>query len=201
MLLNVRGGSGAGKSYIGQELLRRYGGTPIMGHTKKGNERLVGQLLPGGLALLGQYRTDKTMGGIEGIYKTQNERQEAILAAADLYEYVYYESLFWSSGVTRGIEITALLAPRPHVTGFLTTPPEVCIEQVYRRNGGKPIKENIIRETYRRIQTVRRGYIAQGQEIVDIDHTRSVEQVDSLFRQYGWQPGHNPSLIIKSVGV
>ncbi len=188
MLLNVRGGSGAGKSYIGQELLRKYGGTPVMGFTKKGRERLVAQLLPGGLALLGQYRVDKTMGGIEGIYKTQDERQEAILEAAGQYEHVYYESLFWSSAVARGIEISAIVHPQAHVTGFLTTPPEVCIERVYLRNGGKPIKENVIHETWKRIQTVRRGYIAQNQAVVDIDYLRAADHVDFLFRKYGWNP-------------
>ena len=189
MLLNTRGGSGAGKTFIGLGLLEKYGGTPVMGFTKKGNERLVAQLLPGNLALLGQYRVGKTMGGIEGIYKSQDERAEAVLAAAELYDYVYYESLFWSSAVQRGVDITnGVRGKHTHVTGFRTTPPEICIARVYARNGNKPIKENIIHETYKRIQTVRRGYLALGEETVDIDYTQSVEQVDALFRSYGWNP-------------
>ena len=189
MLLNVRGGSGAGKSHIGRGLLRRYGGEPIMGRTRKGKERLAAQMLPGGLVMLGQYQVEKTMGGIEGIYKTNDERQAAIIDAAEKYDFVYYESLFWSSVVHRSVDVAEAVKPKhDHLYGFLDTPADVCIKQVYERNGGKPINENTIHITFKRMITVRRRLGELGLTVVEIDHTRSVDRVDELFRAAGWSP-------------
>lgn len=200
MIVNLRGCSGAGKSYPGFRLLREFG--PPVEEVKTteyfGRQRpkLVAQVLPGGLCLAGRYTMKKSTrtggvgysGGVDGFYP-MDELQRLIEDLAARYEHVLVESLLISGTYQRWLDFS-LEHGGPEGTTFATldTPLELCLERVQQRNGGKPVKEDQIERHRKQVLRCASKFTAAGARSLMIDHTRSYEQVRDLFFEAGWRP-------------
>ena len=170
MIFDLRGSSGAGKSYVGHALLERYGrddeiilepGNPFNKNKKK--PKVGGYRLPGGLVVLGRY--ESTCGGLE-IGLTGVQTGEYIEQAARLYDHVFVEGLFLSLVYGRYLELQQKLIDEgyEYVTGFLNTPMDVCHERVLERNGGKKINVDatIIKNWTRIHKNIRPAFLEAG---------------------------------------
>lgn len=207
MILNLRGCSGAGKSYPGFRLLNEFG-PPVeelrtlkyFPNRKTGKPRrkpkLIGQVLPGGLCLAGRYTLGKSTrtggvgysGGLDG-YFPMDEMQEMVEELCDRFPHVYMESLMISGTQQRWIDFA-----REHggydgmVFATLDTPIELCIERVLQRNGGRPVKEDQIAKHRNQVLRCATRFHEEGLRSFMIDHTQSYEQVRQLLFDGGWDP-------------
>lgn len=200
MILNLRGPSGSGKSYPGFQLKDLYGPPEEVRSLKyfgRKKPKLIAQILPGGLCLAGRYTMKKSTrtggigysGGVDGFYPME-ELNGMIQDLCDEYPHVLFESLMISGTHQRwedfGKKNEAL--GRRVVFGTLDTPIELCLERIQSRNGGVPIKEESVVRHRAQVHKCAAKFHAAGLESYTLDHTRSLEQVEGLFRSDGWDP-------------
>ena len=187
MIVNLRGPSGSGKSYVGHQLLEIFGGEELyeLGWNKR-SPRLVGYKLPDNFYLLGSYRAK---GG--GLDTLSPHDRSALLPLIERYAamgHVFFEALVISSTVPAYVEI-AKRATQPFVFAFLDTPIDLCIQRIYQRNGGKPIKEDAVRGHHKYMKRIEQRLREAGMFTMGIDHEDSVQQVVKVFRDWGdWRP-------------
>ncbi len=196
MILNVRGSSGSGKSYIAHELLRQYGDLArpfeLQAQTKynknKAKAKIGGYVLPGDLVIMGKYTS--TCGGVEGGRMTGGEALEFIDDARNFWSHVYFEGLFISLVMGRWIEYAKTFPPGEYCTAFLDTPMDVCEARVMERNGGKPItREATIVKNHNRIHNnIQPKFEAAGLDAPWIPHEDPVEWVINRLWTGGWRP-------------
>lgn len=124
---------------------------------------------PGGVAMLGDYTPGATgtTAGCDRI-KTQEAAKSALeLIAQDadvrvvLFEGVVVSTIFgpWKEWAE---------ANGGMLWAFLDTPLEVCLERIQTRNGGKPIKEELVASKWRTIAGVRKKALKAGLPVADI---------------------------------
>lgn len=168
--INVRGCNGSGKTTLLRMLARdplcRVENVRVTHEYKDGKsgEKVRGYhapipvtYAPGGLALLGDYTPGATgtTAGCDRI-KTQEAAKSALeLIAQDpevrviMFEGVVVSTIFgpWRdwAGANGGM-----------LWAFLDTPLEVCLERIQKRNGGKPIKEELVAGKHRTIARVQK---------------------------------------------
>ena len=146
LLVNVRGCNGAGKSTIPLSMIEDDPNTYEVTWFKNGKERPVATVIPKyNFIALGHYRTK--CGGLD-TFKSTDDVKDAlevfwgtnwnILMEGILSSTVYgtYADLFNTRqevGPERSIIILNLLPPL-----------ESCLERIQARNGGKPIKEDLV---------------------------------------------------------
>lgn len=181
-IVNLRGTNGSGKSTVARALLGpehlRQPAILAPYRTPKGAQRYVqGTLNPElDLIVVGPYRTD--CGGCDAI-KTQDLVKESVRIAATLARNVLFEGIIIStlySGWATFAEST------PFTWAYLDTPVELCLARIQERNGGKPIKENLVRDKHAAIERTRLKAVSAGHPTALIDHRRAAEQVRELFR-------------------
>ena len=187
MITNLRGTSGSGKSTVGHYLVDTYKGEEIYEDGwNKTKPRLVGYKLPGGLTVLGSYRA---AGGGADTFSPRDQLPQLIRNHAEQAEHIFFEALVISSTVPKYVDLAdELKFTNPFVFAFLDTPVDLCIQNVYTRNGGKPIKEDNIRGHHRYMTRVAQRLRDAHQSVVAIDHTDAFAQVEQLMRNGGWQP-------------
>jgi gluconate kinase len=195
MILNLRGTSGSGKSTVGHYLVDTYAGKPIYEDGwNKGKPRLVGYQLPGDFQVLGSYKA--AGGGLDTF--SPHDRSQAITLITDhatQSRHLFFEALVISSTVPRYVELVNDLVSRgviasvnDFVFAFMDTPAELCIQRVYQRNGGKPIKEGNIRTHHAYMVRVAQRLRDAGLRVETIHHERAFEDVEALYREAGWDP-------------
>jgi len=186
MIVNLRGPSGSGKSYVGHQLLDTFGGEPIFEDGwNKFSPRLIGYKLPDNFYLLGSYRAK---GG--GLDTLSPHDRSALLPLIERYAamgHIFFEALVISSTVPSYIEMAQRLK-MPFIFAFLDTPVDLCIQRIYQRNGGKPIKEDPVKGHHKYMTRVAQRLRDAGMKTVTIDYKRSFEEVVNLFRAEGWYP-------------
>ncbi len=195
MIVNLRGISGSGKSYVGHALRKmaiRECVLPV-GHDLNPNKRkprLIGYELPGGLCVLGRY--EATCGGLEGVGAARE--RELVRVAAHGFEHVFFEGLRTSFTYGPWIALAEDLVrdqarALPFIVLVLDTPYETCIERVRERNGGQPINEVPQRTNFNALHRTQVPKLrACGALTVEyLDHTRAVEDVLAWFKQGGWE--------------
>ncbi len=68
------------------------------------------------------------------------------------------------------------------VWAYLDTPIEVCLARIQARNGGKPIKEDLVRDKIKSIEATRYKAKAVDERTVVIPYLSAVETVEALFK-------------------
>ena len=194
MILNVRGSSGSGKSYIAHQLLEHFGDEArpfeLSAQTKynknKAKPKIGGYVLPGDLVIMGKYTS--TCGGVEGGRMTGQEALEFIDEARQFWSHVYFEGLFISLVMGRWMGYAKQFPPGEYCTAFLDTPMDVCEARVMERNGGKPIKrEATIVKNWNRIhKSIQPRFEREGLDAPWIPYQQPVEWVVDRLRQGGW---------------
>jgi predicted kinase len=156
--LNIRGANGSGKSTLARAFFGENDATVDLAHykTKSGRDRSVtGRSNPDRNALVvGDYST--MAGGLDKVpnFALQFAAIEAGLLLEDLVvaEGVLASTVYGSWAMhaeklaAEGVRV---------IWAFLDTPLEVCLERIQKRNGGKPIKEDLVANKVRSIAKVR----------------------------------------------
>ncbi|KKL65999.1 hypothetical protein LCGC14_2149360 [marine sediment metagenome] len=187
MLVNLRGPSGAGKSFIGHKLLDTYPHEEIwVDGWNKTKPKLVAYELPGGLFVLGRYTAKG--GGLDGFLtkRTRERFYDLIRSYAFNKPFVFAEALILSSSKGAWKGLASEMAPDPLVFAFMDTPFDLCVKQVYLRNGGRPIREDQVKAHHAYLQRLSHRLKEEGENVVTIDHTCGFDQVVQLFKDGGW---------------
>lgn len=214
MIIDLRGTGGAGKSYVGHNLLDRYGWgdrdddglRSSLGryerimlpaqtefNTNKKKPKLAGYHLPGGLVILGAYEAKS--GGLE-LGFTGQQGEDYVAQACRRYEHVFVEALFISLVIGRYRDLQAQLISEgyEYETAFLNTPMDVCRERILERRGpdydGPPISEKYtIRRNWTRLHNnIRPRFLEAGLPAPYVPYEDAVAWIDQRFRAAGWDP-------------
>lgn len=165
MIINLRGCNGSGKTTLARSLLNPETVTEVVLGGVKCTTDAAAEVV-----LIGPYIGRKT-GGCDCLPDFDTVRR-TVSAAALLYQHVVFEgvvlSTVYSSWATfddaRGRDI---------VWAFLSTIPQVCLARIYVRNGGKPIKEELVLSKHRSILKVREKATADGRCVRELAGDRS----------------------------
>jgi len=198
LIVNLRAPSGGGKSYVGSKLYADFG-PPVdelrsTDYFNKKKPKLVAEILPGDLCMAGRYQMKKSTlsaakgysTGVDGFFPV-DDLERLLTRLADEHEFLFMESLMLSGTYTRWAEWAK---KRKQDVKFVTldTPAEKCIERIYSRNGGNPIKEHTIVASRRAVTNAHKKFEKDGTGIL-VPHMQSYETVLGLFVAAGWNPG------------
>lgn len=206
MIVNLRGCSGAGKSYPGFQFLNEFGppvheywSTKYFPNRKTGKPRkkpkLLAQVLPGDLCLAGRYTMKKSTrtggvgysGGLDGFFP-MDELTDLVQELVEQHEHVYFESLLISGTQQRWIDFAEKNGKENFTFATLDTPLQTCLDRVQERNGGRAVKEDQIDRHRNQVMRCASRFHEEGLRSFMIDHTQSYEQVKNFFFEAGWDP-------------
>lgn len=184
--VNLRGTNGSGKSTLARSYFDSVR-VPLISHfDAKGREREIsGNVSPcGKIVVVGDYST--TAGGLDKI-KTFELQQRAVEAALWKYRIVIAEgvlasTVFGSWGVfARNLHTSA--SGHKTIWAYFETPLAECLRRIQQRNGGKPIKENLVQDkigaiwaTRRKAEITASSYI----ETLTLPYLKEKETLDAL---------------------
>lgn len=181
IVVNIRGTSGSGKSYIVHQLLSlddwckwKDASGKVLGYYNSRN----------GWSIVGSY--ENTCGGCDGI-RSQNEIEERIQSLLNCGYSVIFEGLLVSTISSRWGEFANKISNQAHtVFYYLSTPIETCIENVKNRRiqagNLKPLKENNTRSRVRQINNSFKNISNMGCCCIRIS---SSELLNILYLSYG----------------
>jgi hypothetical protein len=198
MIVQVRGCSGAGKSYLVRQLLLDHGGERIEERQEPPFVRANGDRVDvhlwrcdDGLRVMGKYDLDSTSRG-GGDFVSGSVGREIIRRYAPRFPHFVWESKFGSEEANadclleaRGLGI---------VWAVLDTPLEECIRRIYarrverNRNVGRPLNEQKITESYRYVHRDADRARGAGIRVVELDHRNAYEELLALLAEGGWVP-------------
>lgn len=181
--INVRGCNGSGKTTLLRSLAKAV--QPLsLGVVKPPDHRPIpvtyGQ---GGIAILGDYTPGATgtTAGCDRI-KTQDATKRAleIIGRDPEVKVVLFEGVVVSTIFGPWKDWAECSAPGPLWWAFLDTPVSLCLRRIQQRNGGKPIKEELVVDKHLTIDRVREKADMAGLNVVVIDHTRALSELRRL---------------------
>jgi hypothetical protein len=177
MIFNLRGTNGSGKSYVAHNLIGKSKASPFAWRGKRNKvEAYKGTLHGKPLVILGSYAT--MCGGMDTITDII-QAAEIIVRYCDKHPIVFYEGLFISHCLGTVGAATKKYGNRL-VMAYLDTPLEVCLQRVHarraERGNTKPFKEQNVIDDYQRVEWNYAKAKREGFNVVDIDHTKALEQ-------------------------
>ena len=183
MIVDLRGPNGSGKSHVVFDFMKLgYEELDLVEYPnpKTGKPNFVrGYFLAQlNLVIVGRYTT--ACGGCDGI-KTQDLVCAAVTAATKLAPNVLFEGVIVSTLFSRYAALSQSLG-LPYTWAFLDTPINTCLARIYKRNGGKPIKEGLVHNKWSTIQRVRQKAHAVGAACAIIRHEHATEDVRRLLK-------------------
>ena len=183
----LRGPSGSGKSFVGHAFAERFPHDEVF---EDGwnliKPRLIGYRLPGNFYCLGSYRP--AGGGLDTLSPDDRSKHFDLIKRYAVKGYVFAEALVLSTMVPKLLALGAELGPESISFPTMDTPSDLCVKQIYQRNGGKPIKEANVHGHRKSVDNGTKRLRDAGFSAPDIDHTHSFEQVVEIFRSVGWRP-------------
>lgn len=148
LIVNIRGTNGSGKSTVPLQMYA----TDDSKYTESCGKEYTLTVFPKyKFIALGSYH-NKT-GGLDGIGSTAAIKA-ALEAAKELSNKLGYHILMEGILASTVKSTYLTMFQQAQDEGFTpivliyTTPPDVCIQRVYARNGGKPIKEGLVMDKY-----------------------------------------------------
>ena len=147
VLVNIRGCNGAGKSTIPLSMMDDHR-MRIIGIGPNGSRPFMTMFPTYGWIALGTY-FNKT-GGLD-TYKNNDETKRALDTALGFNMDILMEGVIASTIKSTYSELFKNLDRKVIIMSFLP-PFEVCLERIYERNGGKPIKEEQVLSKYRTVE-------------------------------------------------
>ena len=174
LLVNVRGCNGAGKSTIPMEMLRNDLDAFEVVWDYEGSERVVATVFPKYQFLaIGKYQTK--CGGLDSIKSTQ-ETKDAVDVLWDCNFNILMEGVLAST--VRGTYISLFQdmlqqhKTQRQVTIFNIIPPlEVCLQRIQQRNGGKPIKSELVENKQKVVQRNHQQFLNAGLRSLVVDNS------------------------------
>lgn len=184
MILSLRGPSGSGKTHTIYELLAEYEAEKLWKpHFAKGTPTQPRAHRIGNLYVIGRY-SGAPCSGADGLYPLKDIVLPLIRHYAKL-GHVLIEGLVLSSAVSLWTDVAEEF-PGEVLLAFMDTPVDVCIQQVYKRNGGKSINEKQLTSHHGTIQRQRARFEEMGLRTLVIDHTQAYGQVKAILEAEGW---------------
>jgi hypothetical protein len=194
MIADIRGTHGSGKTWLVQELLRRYGG-PLLADLSQGGDEIptIGHHLgpPLNGFVIGRY--DLKLGACGGCdqIKSADEVCRRVRLLAPLDKPVVMEGILVAHTFQRYNDLAVEmwdLHKIPYTFFFMDTPLDVCIERVkYRRSlkgNSKPFNPaNVIKDWYNIWETVRGKLVAAGRTVVVLNHKNPIPSLLWHLRQ------------------
>lgn len=184
MILNLRGGNGSGKSYVHHWLLDNHEHRPLYLanfnsiHQQKPRVWQLDGIGRQPLFVIGRYQP-----GADGIaFKPLGDLVKAFAP----HGHVFFENVMVAANISSWLPVRRALADHEWIWATLDTPLELCFERIYARNGGAPLKEPAIVAHYKRTHKCHNQLVEAGERTVMIDHERSVQQVEELLHEGGW---------------
>jgi hypothetical protein len=173
MILNIRGTHGSGKSYIVQQLLKRFRAKPILNGAKiEGYEMNTSSGL---LYAVGPYKT--ACGGCDAVqpYDLIWPRVEEYAKLGS----VVFEGALISSCI--GAIGKAMAARNDCVLGFMTTPLDTCLDRIRARRAAsgndKPLNPKNTQSKFESIQRNRFVLAQMGLRCVDVPFKNSLPTI------------------------
>lgn len=200
MIINLRGTNGSGKSTVARGLLQSSSDVRMIDlvpyQTKTGAPRHVaGYVVPAlDLIVVGSYANE--CGGCDGI-KTQDLIKHSVKLASQTAKHVFFEGVIISTLFSGYLELSKQLrhqadltvgtdnymnSDRRYIWAYLDTPLATCLQRIYQRNGGKPIKEDLVADKCRSIERTRVKAVGAGETVRMIDHHNATGAVLDLLR-------------------
>ena len=152
VIVNLRGPGGSGKTTSVRKFMKLFASMePIIDteprYGKTGRllkPRILGYQNHGTFRVVGSYETD--CGGCDTI-SDQATIRRLIEEWADAGYDVVFEGLLISSIWGTWLDFGHKMEDKGHtyVWAFMNTPLDQCVKNIYKRNGGKPIKESLVK--------------------------------------------------------
>lgn len=178
MVIQIRGTSGSGKSYIAHNLLSKLDGVALTKDGKIQGYRLASPNSGPDIYVTGSYKNE--CGGVDGI-KTMDLACERVRRYAAKGN-VVFEGLLGSHIFQRYVDLSQAVGGL--VWAFLDTPIELCIKRIEARRQAKGNTKPLnTKNTIGKNTGVHRSAekaLAAGQLVIYLDHTRAAEQVYEL---------------------
>lgn len=184
MIVNIRGCNGSGKSTIPMSMMddpQMY----VIEKPYKGKPKKIATVFPTyGWIALGSYH-NKT-GGLDGFPTTDFTKKVFWYVLKKYPEYnVILEGIMASTVYSTYAELFKQAEnkyPDVHVIIFSLLPPlEVCLKRIQKRNGGKPIKEDLVAGKYKTVERNATKFLNAGFQSITWDNS-VVEKSDMLDR-------------------
>lgn len=196
--VNIRGTNGSGKSTLARRFFGEHDGEVVLvdqtfAREKKLDDgsttvehvpiKVTGRVNPDGLyCVVGNYTT--MAGGLDKVkfFEAQFKAIEAALALPDV-QIVVAEGVLASTVFGSWAEHAKKLIAEGHnvIWAFLDTPVDVCLERIQKRNGGKPIKEDLVRDKWNQIDKVRqRAELVRGLRVVQLPFDRGADDETNI---------------------
>lgn len=181
MIVSLRGCSGAGKSTVAFEIMKRWPFEELLDEKGKirGYKGDIGLSQP--LLIVGKYKTQ--CGGCDSIH-TQQEIYDRVVEYAT-QGHVLFEGLLLSGGYGKVGSLSEVLPD--FVFATLDTPLDLCLERVRQRRAAKnnftPLNPKNTVSKFESTRQVHRRMTVEGKRAVWINHTNAVEEVLSLLRE------------------
>lgn len=178
MIISLRGCSGAGKSTVAFEIMKRWPFKELLDGTGKimGYQGDIGLDKP--LLIVGKYKTQ--CGGCDSIH-TQQEIYDRVIEYAK-QGHVLFEGLLLSGGYGKVGSLSEVLPD--FVFATLDTPLDVCLDRVRQRRlkagNEKPLNTKNTESKFKSTRQVHTRMTAEGKRAVWIDHTNAMESVLAL---------------------
>lgn len=172
-LVNVRGTNGSGKSSIAYSFIHTDPNTFELTYTVNGKEKVIATVCPNHKWLfLGAYRTK--CGGMDS-YHTVEQTSDSLELLYSLPYNILMEGVIASTIFSTYAELfqrlNEQLFERDLVIFTLLPPVETCCERVAKRNGGKPIKQQLIQQKWRMVRNGANKFKDAGFNVMILDNS------------------------------
>lgn len=187
MLVNIRGCNGAGKSTVPMMMLQTdpYAFEVIWWYN--GKIRVVATVFPQyQFVALGKYQTK--CGGLDS-FKTTQEMKDAADVLWDCNFHILMEGVLASTVRGTYIDLFQELNQRHcyrNITVFNIVPPlDVCLKRIQQRNGGKPIRAELVDEKRKTVLRNHQHFLAAGlgSKVVSNESVPVADTIDWFFTE------------------
>lgn len=194
LLVNIRGCNGAGKSTIPLMMLQTDPYTFEVTWKYDGKERVVATVFPKYQFLaIGKYQTK--CGGLDSLKSTQ-ETKDAVDTLWNCKFHILMEGVLASTVYGTYVDLFQSISkryapldlPLRQVVMFNIVPPlEVCLERIQQRNGGKPIKSELVENKRKTVLRNHQHFLDAGlRSIVVSNETVSKDETLNWFFGMIW---------------
>jgi hypothetical protein len=147
---------------------------------KRQRRIIPGYLTQSGVLVVGKYET--ACGGCDTI-KTQDEAKAAVRSACALSNKILFEGVLISTLFQGWLDFSRERRAMGHrfTWAYLDTPIITCLDRIQKRNGGKTINEQLVRDKVRAIDATMSKAGSANEDVVRINHRDAVTQIRRVF--------------------
>lgn len=170
-IIQIRGSNGAGKTTIVRQFVQR-NNLEIKKVNIKGKETCISTNKNGSIVVLGRY--DKKTGGCDLYDNTEHVLNTIMWTMINLKpKIIVFEGMIYSLSYKFASKVSDFVKKYnyQYIAISLYTNPDVVFERIYKRNGGKPIKENLILDKIKSVKTSHNKLVSNGYNSKLIDTT------------------------------